>query len=127
MITRWLEKQAKILFIDTIEGLIETVSEGLNRTDGSKVDYIILSKNISNQLTIQQYTSIVECVENKLNAKVSEVIDPKIKFTEKEPKFTIEQIKAYIHSKDSMGDILYFLSAENIEKANEIEEIFDEE
>jgi len=44
-----------------------------------------------------------------------------------EPKFTIDEIRAYLFSKDSMGDILYFLSAENIIKANEIEEIFEEE
>lgn len=44
-----------------------------------------------------------------------------------EPKFTIEEIRTYLFSKDSMGDILYFLSAENIIKANEIEEVFDED
>lgn len=33
--------------------------------------------------------------------------------------YTIEQIRNYIESKDSMGDILYFLSEENIDEANE--------
>jgi len=32
--------------------------------------------------------------------------------------FTIEEIRKYILSKDSMGDIAYFLSEENIIKAN---------
>jgi hypothetical protein len=43
-----------------------------------------------------------------------------------EPMFTIEEIKNYILSKDSMGDILYFLSADNINKANEIDNNEDE-
>jgi len=33
-------------------------------------------------------------------------------------KFTIEEIKTYLLSKDSMGDILYFLSEKNIIEAN---------
>jgi hypothetical protein len=33
-------------------------------------------------------------------------------------KFSIEEIKNYIMSQDSMGDILYNLSAENIVDAN---------
>lgn len=36
-----------------------------------------------------------------------------------EKKFTIEEIKIYLLSKDSMGDALYFLSAKNIEAAVE--------
>ena len=32
--------------------------------------------------------------------------------------FTVPEIKKYLESKDSLGDIHYFLSAENIEKAN---------
>lgn len=36
-----------------------------------------------------------------------------------EDKFTVEEIRNYILSQDSMGDILYFLSAENIRKANQ--------
>lgn len=39
-----------------------------------------------------------------------------------EDRFTVEEIKNYILSQDSMGDILYFLSAENIRKANQEEE-----
>jgi hypothetical protein len=35
-----------------------------------------------------------------------------------ENKFTIDEIRKYIESQDSMGDILYNLSEENIEKAN---------
>lgn len=34
-------------------------------------------------------------------------------------KFTIEEIKKYILSQDSLGDVLYYLNAENIRKANE--------
>jgi len=33
--------------------------------------------------------------------------------------FTIEEIKNYILSKDSLGDVMYYLSVENILKANE--------
>ena len=36
--------------------------------------------------------------------------------------FTIEEIKNYITSKDSLGDVLYYLSEDNIEKANKKEE-----
>lgn len=32
--------------------------------------------------------------------------------------FTIEEIRKYLQSRDSLGDIHYFLSAENIIKAN---------
>ena len=35
--------------------------------------------------------------------------------------FTIEEIKNYILSQDSLGDVLYNLKAENIIKANEDE------
>lgn len=42
-----------------------------------------------------------------------------------EKKFTVAEIKKYLLSKDSMGDIMYYLSAENIEKANQPED--DEE
>ena len=43
-----------------------------------------------------------------------------------EPKFTINEFRTYLFSKDSIGDVLYYLNAENIEKANEVEEILDE-
>lgn len=36
--------------------------------------------------------------------------------------FTIEQIRNYLLSQDSLGDIMYNLSEENILKANEPEE-----
>ena len=36
-----------------------------------------------------------------------------------EDRFTIEEIKKYLESQDSMGDIHYYLSVENIKKANE--------
>jgi len=39
-----------------------------------------------------------------------------------EKRYTIEEIRNYILSQDSMGDILYYLSEENIEKANQPEE-----
>lgn len=42
---------------------------------------------------------------------------------DKEPmRFTIEEIKTYILSQDSMGDILYNLSEQNIILANSIKE-----
>ena len=44
-----------------------------------------------------------------------------------EPKFTINEIRAYLFSQDSFGDVIYFLSAENIEKANQAGEILGEE
>lgn len=37
-------------------------------------------------------------------------------------KYTIEEIEKYILSQDSMGDILYNLSEENIDEANESDE-----
>ncbi len=37
-------------------------------------------------------------------------------------KFTIKEIKTYILSKDSMGDILYYLNSKSIKKANEVED-----
>jgi len=33
-------------------------------------------------------------------------------------RFTIEEIKNYLLSQDSMGDILYYLSEKNIDAAN---------
>jgi len=39
-----------------------------------------------------------------------------------ERKFTIAEIKKYIASQDSYGDVTYFLSIKNIIKANEPEE-----
>lgn len=36
--------------------------------------------------------------------------------------FTVEEIRKYILSQDSLGDVLYFLNAENIRKANETNE-----
>lgn len=41
---------------------------------------------------------------------------------ELEEKFTIEEIRNYINSCDSLGDVAYFLSAERIKKANEPKE-----
>ena len=41
--------------------------------------------------------------------------------------FTIEEIRKYILSQDSMGDILYNLKEENIIQANEPEEIDEED
>ena len=41
--------------------------------------------------------------------------------------FTIEEIRKYILSQDSMGDILYNLKEENIIRANEPEEIDEED
>jgi hypothetical protein len=33
-------------------------------------------------------------------------------------KYSIEEIKNYIMSQDSLGDVLYYLTEENIDKAN---------
>ena len=44
-----------------------------------------------------------------------------------EEKFTIEEIKNYILSQDSLGDVLYNLKVEKIKKANEPKEDIDEE
>jgi hypothetical protein len=41
--------------------------------------------------------------------------------------FTIEEIRKYILSQNSMGDILYNLKEENIIQANEPEEIDEED
>lgn len=41
--------------------------------------------------------------------------------------FTIEQIRNYLQSQDSFGDALYFLSEENIIKAQPIVEDNNEE
>jgi hypothetical protein len=38
-----------------------------------------------------------------------------------EEKFTVTEIRNYIKSQDSLGDVMYNLSAENIHKANEVE------
>lgn len=38
-------------------------------------------------------------------------------------KFTVEEFKNYVHSQQSMGDVCYYLSAENIKKANNFPEI----
>ena len=37
-------------------------------------------------------------------------------------KFTIDEIRNYLETQDSRGDIHYNLSEENIEKANELKE-----
>jgi len=42
-------------------------------------------------------------------------------------KYTIEEIRNYIMSQDSMGDIVYFLTEENIDKANSDDEDEDED
>lgn len=36
-----------------------------------------------------------------------------------EEKFTVKEFKKYVESQDSLGDVLYFCSAENIRKANQ--------
>lgn len=44
-----------------------------------------------------------------------------------EQKFTIEEIRKYIISQDSLGDVLYNLNAENIIEANSEEEDNEDE
>jgi hypothetical protein len=41
--------------------------------------------------------------------------------------FTIDEIRKYILSQDSLGDVLYFLNEENIERANTFEPIDEDE
>ena len=41
--------------------------------------------------------------------------------------FTIEEIKSYILSQDSLGDVLYNLTEEKIIKANELKEEEEDE
>lgn len=40
--------------------------------------------------------------------------------------FTVEEIRVYLKNQDSFGDALYYLSEDNIKKANEPEEEFEE-
>jgi len=40
-------------------------------------------------------------------------------------KYTIEEIEKYISKQDSLGDVLYNLNEENIDKANECARIVD--
>ena len=100
-----------------------------NLTDGigCKVDNIILTEKLGEVITLDQYSALLPSINNSFGSGICELIDPNLKFIKKEPKFTIDEIRTYLFSKNSMGDILYFLSAENIIKANEIEEIFEEE
>lgn len=51
------------------------------------------------------------------------IIDAQVKMVKhvSQTRFTIEEIKNYILSQDSLGDVLYNLKAENIIKANEDE------
>ena len=42
-------------------------------------------------------------------------------------KFTIDEIRKYILSQDSLGDVLFYLTEENIEKANMVEEEDDDD
>lgn len=44
-----------------------------------------------------------------------------------EPRFSVKEIEAYLLSQDSMGDMIYNLSAANIMKANVNEEEEEEE
>lgn len=61
--------------------------------------------------------------DNEINEfNEADEIDPDYEEYETERKFTVEEFKNYILSQDSMGDILYFLSEENIIKANQPKE-----
>jgi len=42
-------------------------------------------------------------------------------------KFSLNEIRNYILSQESLGDVLYYLSEENIEKANQSPEDADTE
>ena len=67
----------------------------------------------------------------RLNAKASEYrtfigeLERVLRKPVVEKSFTLEEIKNYIRSQDSLGDVLYFLTEENIEKANQKPELDD--
>ena len=44
-----------------------------------------------------------------------------------EERFTISEIKKYLESQDSLGDIYYYLNADNIREANEPDEEEEED
>jgi len=67
------------------------------------------------QLAIQEHK------ETFLNSIFDVEVSEDLSESELKPMFTIDEIKTYLQSKDSMGDIHYYLSAENIKKANEDE------
>lgn len=45
----------------------------------------------------------------------------------KQTKFTIEEIKNYVQSQDSLGDVLYNLKEENVINANKVKNHDDED
>lgn len=65
--------------------------------------------------------------ETFLNSIFNVEVSEDLSESELKPIFTIDEIKNYILSKDSMGDILYYLSADNIKKANENNDDHDED
>lgn len=56
---------------------------------------------------------------DKMNWDKVEVIRVILEPLDEESKFTVEEIRNYIASQDSRGDIMYYLSADNIRKANQ--------
>lgn len=59
--------------------------------------------------------------KQKFFAEVFDVeISEDLSETEIKPMFTIEQIKKYILSQDSLGDVMYNLNADKIKEANKV-------
>ena len=75
----------------------------------------ILDERIEYYSGGEEMKSISECVCDERIVKELQHIKELVG----EDRFTIEEIHNYIMSQDSMGDIAYFLSAENIRNANE--------
>jgi hypothetical protein len=101
---------------------INNVNSILHACLGRNVDYVLLESNVLNEIkTNDNWCEIYSTLAATCNGEVFERVD-----INEEPKFTINEIRAYLLSKDSMGDVLYYLNAENINKANQIEEIFEE-
>lgn len=57
-------------------------------------------------------------------SKIDQIYDDFEK--EMENRFTIEEIKKYVTSRDSFGDVCYFLNAENIRFVNLKDEDFED-
>ena len=77
-------------------------------------------ENPYTQLGIEEYKQ--EFLNSILTVEVSEDLSE----SNVEPMFTIEEIKTYLLSKDSMGDILYHLCFDNIKEANQQDNDEDE-
>lgn len=78
-------------------------------------------KPFPNDWKENQYTQlgIEEHKQEFLNSILTVEVSEDLSESNVEPMFTIEEIKTYLLSKDSMGDILYHLCVDNINDANQ--------